>query len=332
MAELKSIEQLLHFMKGHIHLSRYDEKFIENIATLSQVTTNQVVLFHSLISKYSRQFAKHDLYPEKLFDLPWNVKVVESSPKYTDGHIEIVNNMIYFKCPFSRKFIDEFRKEPYNQFLFNNTERRYEAQYNQYSLKILMKIAGKHFKYINLCTVTQELIENVKQYENAKYWQPTLTEINERLYIVGMHGALNDALGDIELNTDLSTLSKLSGFGITIDPKLYDATILKENIACNTGVSVEQSDIKNVVVILQELGCDLVYIAGAGLLNIAKKAIIEELILSGIEYIDLNVAVDTMQPRNFPVLIKLRKAGTEQDSCKVCKVLHIVNSLPIDIK
>ena len=59
MAQIKSIEQLLHFMKREIQLSRYDANFIENIANLKQVTTNQVVLFHDLLDKYRRQFAKH---------------------------------------------------------------------------------------------------------------------------------------------------------------------------------------------------------------------------------------------------------------------------------
>ena len=69
MVDLKSIEQLLHFMKSHIHLSRYDEKFIDNISLLTQVTTNQVILFHKLVYKYRRQFVKHELFVEKLVEL-----------------------------------------------------------------------------------------------------------------------------------------------------------------------------------------------------------------------------------------------------------------------
>lgn len=334
MVELKSIEQLLHFMKNHIHLSRYDEKFIENISTLKQVTTNQVVLFHSLVAKYRRQFTKHELNPDTLFDLPWNVTVVESSPKFTDGHIEIVDGMIYFKCPFSRKFIEDFRKQNLNQFVFDNTNRRYEAPYNQYLLKILLKTATKFFNSVNLCPITQQLLADVKLYEDATYWTPTLVKLNGRLYILGMNQALNDALGDIVLNTELKTLATIAGYGVTIDKNLYDSNTLAENIACNYVTTVEQSAAKEMVDILYTLGCDVVYISGAGLLNIAKKAIVHELSEKQIKFVDMNLAVDSGSNYKFPVMIKLRKnvLGVDQDPYKVCKVIHIVNSLPIEIK
>lgn len=334
MVELKSIEQLLYFMKNHIHLSRYDEKFIENISTINQVTTNQVVLLHSLISKYRRQFIKHDLYPEQLFDLPWNVKVVESSPKYTDGHIEITNDMIYFKCPFNRKFIDEFRKNYNNSFVFNNDTRRYEAPYNQYSLKILLSVASRFFNVVNLCPVTQKLLNDIKPYETVVYWQPTLLRLNERLYIVGMNSALNDALGNIELNTDLKTLAILASYGIVIDDSLYDKDKLSDYISANAILTAEQSNIKNVVAVLKELNCDMVYITGTGLLNVARKIVIEELIAENIPFSDLtSEVIDIYKNCQFPVIIKIRKnMNNDNEPCKVCKVINIVNSLPIEIK
>lgn len=334
MVEIKSIEQLLYFMKGHIHLSRYDEKFIENISTMTQVTTNQVVLFHNLIEKYRRQLFKHELYPEKLVDLPWNVTVIESSPKYTNGHVKITNNMIYFTCPFSRKFIDEFRKEQYNQFTFEKEERRYEAPYNQYSLKILLKVASKFFDTINLCPVTQELIRGVKKYECVKYWSPTLVKLNDRLYILGINSAINDALGDLVLNTDLSTLSKLAGYGIQIDTSLYDKNSLIEYVSANHIITVEHRDLENLVSALEQLKCDMVYLQGAGLLNAAKRTIIEQLDRKKIPYTDMSVAVSpTNTNYELAVIIKLRKNfGLTHDPCKVSKVIHVVNSLPIEIK
>lgn len=333
MVEIKSIEQLLYFMKGHIHLSRYDEKFIENISTLNTVTTNQVVLLHNLIGKYQRQLAKHELFSEKLVDLPWNITVVESSPKYTNGHLSIENGMIYFKCPFSRKFIDEFRKEPYNQFIFNKDHRRYEAPYNQYSLKILLKVANNYFNSINLCPVAEKLLENLRTYHGAKYWSPTLVNLNNRLYLVGMNSSLNDALGDIELNTDLQTLSKLVSYGITIDECLYNKEILSEYICANYFATVEISVMKDVVDTLHDLKCDMVYLSGAGSLNINKRTVVEMLTAKNIPYIDTNVAVDSnTSSYNFPVNIRLRKNAYDTNSHKVCKVIHVVNSLPIEIK
>jgi hypothetical protein len=333
MTDIKSIEQLLHFMSSHIHLSRYDEKFIENISTLTQVTTNQVILFHSLLDKYRRQFAKHELYPEHLVNLPWDVVVVDSSPKYTNGYLEIVNDMIYFKCPFNRKFIESFRKEPNNQFIFNKDNRRYEAQYNQYSLKILLKVASNYFKYIDMCPVTQELLSDVEQYNQAKYWQPTLVKLNNRLYIVAMNPSLNEALGDIELKDDLQTLSKIAGYGITIDESLYDKNNLTDNVSCNYEVSVEQRDIPELTQILKYLECDMVYVFNAGNLHQGKRLLVENLNKHNIGYYDsANHRKLINKPIN-PVKIKFKGVFfKDSDDHKITKSIHIVNSTPIDIK
>ena len=333
MTDIKSIEQLLHFMNSHIHLSRYDEKFIENITALTQVTTNQVVLFHSLLDKYRRQFAKHDLYPEHLVNLPWDVVVVDSSPKYTNGHLEIVNDMIYFKCPFNRKFIETFRKEPNNKFIFNKDHRRYEAPYNQYSLKILLKVANNYFKFIDMCSVTQELLFDVEQYNTAKYWQPTLVKLNNRLYIVAMNSALNDALGDFELNDDLQTLSKLASYGIKIDEGLYDQSDLADNVCCNYEVTVEQKQIPELVEILKFLETDMVYLYNAGNLHQGKKVTVENLNKYNIAYMDSVSQKRLKKPPVNPVKIKFKgHFFRDADEFKITKAIHIVNSTPIDIK
>ena len=298
MAQIKSIEQLLHFMKREIQLSRYDANFIENIANLKQVTTNQVVLFHDLLDKYRRQFAKHELYPETLVNLPWNVTVVESSPKFTHGHVEIVDNTIFFKCPFNRKFITSFRQDPNNRFVFDNVERRYHAPYSNYSLKILLDAASKHFDNIHYCNVTQKLLDDIKPYTDVKYWNPTLVNINDRLYIVAMNNALYDALGDIELNTEWATLNKLASYGIDIDSSLYDSNDIFANIAANHELDIEISDIDLLVWALSDLGCDMVYIRGSSFLNPVKKKLVEELTRRKIKYTETTRDPNTY---NFPV-------------------------------
>jgi hypothetical protein len=320
-------------MKSHISLSRYDEKFIDSISILSQVTTNQVILFHTLLDKYRRQFAKHEIDVEDLYNLEWNVKIVESIPKYTNGHITIENDTIHFRCPFNRNFIDTFRKEPNNKFLFNKETRQYEAPFNQYSLKILINSAAKFFNDINLCPETTRLLENIHYCANAKYWNPKLVRLNGRLYIVGMNSALNDALGDIDLNTDPDTLAALASYGIEIDSSLYEDTFANR-VKANSQLKVEHFELKELVGVLQELNCDMVYMSGAGVLNLAKKKLVELLTDAGIEYTDLNTSVPPLTKYNFPVAIRLRDSayGAKHDPYKVCKSIHIVNSLPITIK
>lgn len=332
MVEIKSIDQLLHFMKGNLHLSRYDEKFIDNLSTLKQVTTNQVVLLHTLVFKYKRQFTKHELFVEKLVDLPWNVTVVESSPQYTDGHLTIENDTIEFKCPFNRNFIDAFRKVSHNNFIWSKEKRHYEAPYNQHSLKILLATAQKFFNTIHLCSESQRMIEEVKEYDDVKYWNPTLVRLNGNLFIVAMNESLNEALGNIELNTDVETLAKLSGYGITVDPSIHNYS-RKNVFAASSVVQIEHSDIKEVITWLKELKCDMVYLSGAGLLNLLKKKIIEELKEEGIPFSDTSTIKSISDAYKFPVMFRLKKnIGSNYDPCKVAKIIHVVNSIPINIK
>ena len=332
MVELKSIEQLLYFMKGHIHLSRYDEKFIDNISTLTTVTTNQVVLFHRLVFKYSRQFAKHELYVEKLVDLPWNVTVVESSPHYTDGHLSIKDNQIYFRCPFNRSFIDEFRKVPLNKFLWNKDKRYYEAPYNIYSLKILLNTAHKFFENIHCCEVSTELLDEVKTYENVVYWQPTLVKRNDNLYIVATNSTLDEALGDLKLAEDAKTLVTLSKYGISIGPEFHlDDPKLK--FMSESITTIEQSDMLNLVAWLKEIECDMVVLSGSTSVNVAKRKLIEHLTDAGLEYLDTSIVAKSTKDSTNPVLVKFKKNfDSAYDPKKVTKIVHLVNSLPIDIK
>jgi hypothetical protein len=334
MVELKSIEQLLYFMKGQIHLSRYDEKFIDNIATLTTVTTNQVVLFHRLVFKYRRQFAKHELFVEKLVDLPWNVKVVESSPQYTDGHVSIVDDTIYFRCPFNRNFIDGFRKVPLNKFTWNKDKRLYEAPYNTYSLKILVNTANKFFPIIHYCEESQSLIDEVKQYEGVKYWQPTLVKRNDNLYILAINEPLYNALGDIVLTEDIDTFKKLSCHGVNIDPVFY-ANDKKLKFVCESVTEVEQSMMADMVQWLKDIQCDIVYITGGNSINLAKKKLVQLLTDSDIKYRDasLNAMPGMKHSQELPVVINFKRNFDIIDNpIKVSKVVYMVNSEPIEIK
>lgn len=332
MVELKSIEQLLYFMKGQIHLSRYDEKFIDNITSLTTVTTNQVVLFHRLVFKYRRQFAKHELFVEKLVDLPWNVKVVESSPQYTDGHVLLVDDMIHFKCPFNRNFINEFRKVSLNSFTWNKDKRLYEAPYNTYSLKILLNTAKDFFPTIHYCEEIQSLLDEVQFFEEVRYWHPTLVKRNGNLYIVALNESLNNALGDITLTEDIDTFKKLSCHGVAIDPIFYlDDKKLK--FVCESVTEVEQSMLTDMVQWLKDLKYDMVYIVGATAINLAKKKLVHLLTLADVNYTDTNLTVVSKDTHEFPVVIKFKKnVDAVHDPIKASKIVHIVNSEPIDIK
>ena len=59
-------EHLLHYMmKGHVHLSKKDYGFFNNLSYIirekNQVTSNQNKLFDKLILKYQRQLRNADI-------------------------------------------------------------------------------------------------------------------------------------------------------------------------------------------------------------------------------------------------------------------------------
>jgi hypothetical protein len=331
MVELKSIEQVLHFMKSHIHLSRYDEKFIDNISTLVKVTTNQVVLLHKLFFKYQRQFVKHELYVEKLVDLPWHgITVIESSPQYTNGHVTISQDTIYFKCPFNRNFIDEFRKIPLNSFVWSKEKRQYEAPYNIHSLKILVNTASRFFESVHFCEIAQKLIDEVHQYKDVKYWQPTLVKRNKNLYIAASNQYLESALGDLKLTEDESTLVTLTKYGVTISPEFCETDKLK--FMYDPIVEVEQSKLQEWIGWLKLMNCDMVYLSNVGSISLSKKKTIEVLEDFSIPYTDLSHAVPSGK-YNFPVLIKFKKYTEFNSELKeVYKFISVVNSAPVDVK
>jgi len=67
-------EHLLHYMmKGHVHLSKKDYGFFNNLTYIikdkNQVTSNQNKLFDKLILKYQRQLRKLGHNIEKLNQL-----------------------------------------------------------------------------------------------------------------------------------------------------------------------------------------------------------------------------------------------------------------------
>ena len=332
MVQPKTIEQLLHFMKGHIHLSRYDERFIDNISMLKQVTTNQVVLLHTLLFKYQRQFAKHELHVDKLVDMPWSVNVVESSIQYTEGHLNITDDIIYFKCPFNRSFIDSFRKIEGNSFIWDKVERQYKSPYSTYSLKLLLSAADKFFPAIHKCQVTEYILDELKQYELVKYWQPTLVNKNGNLYIVATNSSLEESLGDLKLSTDTAILARIASYGVHIESGVVDDTPVNK-FACEPVTQLELSDLTTMITWLKELQCDLVYLSGSSVTNSIREKLKKDLKAEGIKHCDTNTHVANPAEYDFPVIVKFRKKfESNYDPTRVGKIIHLVNSEPINIK
>jgi hypothetical protein len=331
MVELKTTEHLLHFMTKNINLSRFDEKFVESLLSLNQITTNQVELFYKIVYKYRRQFIKHEMDVEKLIYLPWNTKIVESSIQYTAGHVSIEDNTIIFKCPYNKNFVDSFRKIPDNSFKWNKETRQYEASFAPHLLKMLVDTGDKFFKGMFYCHISTELLNSLKEYAHVKYWQPTLCKVNGNLFIVASNSNLDEALGDIVLSSNPTTLAKLVHYGVTIDKSVFEHADAKTLFMANMFCKVELSDALNIIPWLVELKCDYVHMATTNLFAETRKSIKQALTEVNIPF--SNDLKFDKRKHEFPVTIRFKSnVDTSTEPFKVGKIIQLVNSQPVEVK
>ena len=330
MVELKSIEQLLYFMKSNINLSRYDLRFIDNLQGLQQVTTNQVKLFHKIVLKHSKQFLKHDLYVNNLVNLPWNITVIESSKQFTDAYISVIGDNIIFKCPYNKNFIAEFRNLEINKFNWVKEKKEYHSIYGQHELKILINTAIKHFQVVNFCPTTKKLMDDMEKYSDVKYWEPTLVRVNGNLFIAAINEFVYDAIKDIKLDVDHVTMSRINNCGVHIDRSLHKGTN-KDIFFTNYFSTAEYSDIETIVSYIKELGCKTVVFHGLTIVNSSKQQLLNCLKRNNIEYINLSEQVisKTTEPM---VIFKLRAFQVNYYHKNVIKIIQFLDSTPIQIK
>jgi hypothetical protein len=336
MIELKTAEQVIQFMNnGEISLSRYDEKFISSLSTIKRVTTNQVELFYKLIYKYARQLSKHELNAETLINLPWTMPVVESLPEYTNGHIEIIDNLLTFKCPFNRTFVTEFRKQENNTFTWHAENRRYESLFSPYALQLLLNTASKIYKDVRLCPVTHKLIDDLHPYATCTNWDPTLKLINGNLMIASTNPIIDELTKDIPLELTMESLNKFAEFGIESSKEVYGDDKRLE-FAGSIVFTQEANAIINIIPWLQELECDMVYISGGAGLTPYRSALMRGLKEANMPHYELSGFNKKMTPATsykFPVLIKLRPSfDNGHEPHKVSKIINVRNSEPIHIK
>jgi len=338
MAELKSKEDILYFMKsGLLRISRSDLRFITNLQTIANtkkyVTSNQANLLDKIIVKYERQIAKHELHVNHLVSLPWNVEVLESANSYTNAFIVIEHGRIYFRSPYNKHFITDFRNNSAGLLTWNMELKRYEGDYSTAALKLLTTMVPKYFNTVNYCEETTRLLDSIARYNGKLYWDPTLVSVNDRLMIVAANQHLNEALKDVELNADMKTLALLANYGVKVHHSLLQTDA--EIFAAKYDPIVEIADISNLVVWLKELECDYVYLSGGNSLSRIIKIMISELNSKNIMHSVVTYREKPSDPTQFkfPVLVRFTRTGNiDVEPKRIAKIITMVNSEPIDIK
>jgi len=329
-----TLDELATWMLTNIRLSRYDDQFVNNltlyITTQKRITTNQDLLFRKVARKYHRQFSHSKINIENELLLRWSVEVVESLPEYTGANIKIENGKIIFRSPYNKNFLTALRKsQPYN-LVWIKEKKQYEANYSPTVLKQLIYLSAEHYTVLNYCETVTQIINSLSDYENVKYWAPTLV-YNNCYYIAAINEHVYEATKDIELSDNLNTIAQLAKYGIEIDQSVKDrfADIEqpeKIRIATSFHVTVEMRDMKTVLNYLSELGCDAV--------NEAKS-----ILSTGVITIPTNESISvckrTSQLSDFKNPVFLHMRGniflTEPKPLKLFKIIRVVNSDPVNL-
>lgn len=339
MKQLYTKEHLAYFMQcGMMRLSNYDLKFVQNLHHLATqqkpITTNQIALFDKLVGKYSRQLTKQGFSIETLNQLPWTTPIIQSDPAFTDAFISIDDNKIIFKAPFNKKFIQDFRKLSYNPFEWKRESKRYEAEFGTLTLRLLIKTVHEHYPIVNYCPIICHLLNTLHQFNDVKHWSPTLVKVNDNYIISSINEHVYSAIEHISLDDDISTISELSEFGISIDDSVIQDTA-KLKFASNFVTEIEVSNIESVINYLQELKCDCIYYAGniGVFLNRDIRNKISAIIPNQFNLNDMSYNKQAHQFK-YPVVFQFSStvSNAKIQTHNIKKIIKIKNSNPIDIK
>ena len=256
-------EQLIHYLVTNISLGTYDKKFLSNIYEINKpLTTNQNELLDKIVLRYNRQFAKKELVATDLINLPWTRPLVVSSPQYTEAHISTKDENICIRTPYKKDYILKLKDSKY-PIVWDREDRVWYTDYCAITLKYVIEQTESHFKIVNYSEDIKELINYLAEYEDYKYWDPTLTCINDRCYLVSSNEYLYNAVSDLLVTINLYTLAKLVRYGVKIDDSVinklpYDKELI--TFAIETQPTLEADDITILVEYLAKVECDLIVV------------------------------------------------------------------------
>lgn len=330
MMLFKNREHLLYYLlQGHAHLSKKDFGFFNNmqyiVKTNKRVTTNQHKLFDKLIVKYQRQLKKLGHNIQELLDLSWDVTVVDSAQEYLDASISIEDSQIQIRSPFNTRFVTKFRQVPDNNFVWNKDKKIYAAPYSTYSLKIAIGAVKEHFDTIKYSYDVQNLLSQVEGYDGCN-WEPTLKRVNGFYYISAINEPLYNAIKDVTLSDEPKTLFKLSHYGVKIDELICDDPL--KVFASSFHIDGDLNLFDTITEWLELLNVDHVFTAREIIYNKQISNEIKQTLLK--HGITCSPAGSTDHKEG--VLLKTSSTPPNCDMRKICKVIHLTNSRPVNLK
>ena len=326
-------ELVTYLTMGHVHVSRQDYQFFNNLIKIhmeDNITTGQDKLLNKLLDKYKRQLIKLGHNVEHLKRLEWKKPLVETQEEYKKAYLNLEDNKLVFKSPFSKKFMNDLRSEgDNNTFVWNKVRKTYVSQATTLALKTILRVSNKSFSELQICDQLQDTLCTLNQYKES-VWNPTLYKINGNYYIVAHNGALHDAISNIELSDDPKTLYELTKYGIDFDSSVVTNELQK--FASSYYYETDTEHLYNIVQYLQRLGITEVRVESQTLYsNTLYKELRTKLTENGINTLTYNELKD-LHRDEYPILLSFKTRKYIPHSKNASKIVSIKNNTPIDIK
>lgn len=310
--------------QGYIHVSRQDYLFFSNLAKIANernVTTGQNNLLNKLLVKYQKQLRNNNLDIEILKNLSWKNPLLETLEEYRKTYVNLIDQEITVRNPFSKKFISALQKSN-SELLWDKKRKCYSAEYNTYNLKHTLDVVFKNFDDVVLSNNIQQLLNDIKQYENC-YWNPTLVKSNENFYIAAANEYLINNL-NFELNDQPKTLFNLNRYGVRVDETLQSSE--ESKFASSHIYHIDIADIDLLIELLIKLEINTVEIEGHALY---RDSIYKELRNKLIDH-DIKIRNES-DADPMPVLLTFKASNIFWRSKKASKIILIKNGRPISI-
>lgn len=338
-------EQLIYFLLSNLNLGTYDSKFLTNIQTNNVIskrplTTNQAALLYKIVERYAKQLRKLELNVLELIDLPWTLEPIPSIPEYTEAHLALEESNFILRSPYQREFVKAIAKSDINAKWYKET-KQWIAPANTYTLKIMKLILVNNYNEVNYCDNIKRLLNTVELYNDCKYWNPTYVYVNGSYYVMASTQEVVDAIEHIPFTEDLSTIAHLTRYGIEIDDTVKEQFYKKYSkddvaFALDFKVATELDDV-TIVDKLRYLKTDLILISKVNATTQEHIQYIKNEVSSHIPWAIISEVdtswYDLLKKSKYPVMITSGMWITSMGMVKsVGKVIHIVNSKPLDIK
>lgn len=331
---LTSKEMLTHyFLQGYVHLSKKDYGFFNNISYITNgkksITSNQDKLFNKLILKYQRQLKKLGHETDFLTSLEWKTGIVDSNQEFLRAKVIIIDEDIRITSPFNNKFVQDIRKASLSEFVWNKSERYYEAPYSTQNLKLATSLVKTHFKDWYFCDTISSLLKQVDELATVKYWNPTLIKVKNNFFVCAINETLADAIAHIEINDDPNNVFLLTQYGVSVDKSVYeDNELLKFVSDFHTVIDLDNID--KAIECLNFLNVDHVFTSRDLIYN---KTINNEIKFKLLEKsIALSPITSAITNYNKAVMFTTSSFYPVKHSHEICKVIQLKNSRPINIK